>query len=158
MTKSRLPFLARALGATVAVVAVVGCGSSSGAGWTFAPLGPTQAPGPSGGTASPGGTPAGLEIDVSTEQANPLAFEPATLNAPPETVVTVVYTNNSSLEHNINFFNGPDQTAPSLGATERVTGPNAVRSVTFTTPSTPGDYYFWCDVHLAAMSGTLHVE
>jgi plastocyanin len=158
MTTSRLPFLARALGAIVAILAIAGCGSTAGAGWTFAPLGPTQPPSASGAPASPGGTPAGMEIDVSTEQANPLAFEPATLDAPPDTLVTVVYNNNSALEHNINFFNGPDQTAPSLGATPRVTGPNAVRSVTFTTPSTPGDYYFWCDVHLAAMSGTLHVE
>ena len=31
-------------------------------------------------------------------------------------------------------------------------------SVTFTTPSAPGDYFFWCDVHLAAMKGTLHVQ
>jgi plastocyanin len=98
-----------------------------------------------------------MEIQVSTEQANPLGFEPATLDAPPATLVTVVYNNNSNLEHNINFFDGPDQNSPSLGATERVTGPNQPRSVSFTTPSAPGDYYFWCDVHLAAMAGTLHV-
>jgi len=161
MTTSRLPFLARALGATIAVLSLTACSSAASAGWTYAPLGPTQSPGASGAPASPGGSPAGSpagqEIDVATQQANPLAFEPATLNAPPNTEVTVVYNNNSSLEHNINFFNGSDQSAPSLGATERATGPNAPRSVTFTTPSTPGDYFFWCDVHQAAMTGTLHV-
>jgi len=158
MTRSRLPLLARALGAGIAIISITACGSSAGAGWTYAPLGPSQPPAPSGAPASPGGSPAGTEIDVSTEQANPLAFVPATLNAPANTTVTVVYNNNSALLHNINFFSGPDQTATSLGATEQVTGPNAPQSVTFTTPSAPGDYYFWCDVHQSAMSGTLHVQ
>jgi len=158
MITSRLPFVARALGATVVIVSIAACSSTAGAGWTYAPLGPTQSPGASGAAPTPGGSPSGPEIDVATEQANPIAFEPASLEAPANTSVTVVYNNNSNIEHNINFFNGPDQNAPSLGATERGTGPNAVRSVTFTTPTTPGDYYFWCDVHLAAMSGTLHVQ
>jgi plastocyanin len=152
---------ARALGsAALAFLLVVACASGGGGAWTYAPLGPTQSPGASAGASpggSPAGSPAGLVLAVVTNEANPLAFDPAQLNAPPATVVTVNYTNNSSLEHNINFFNGPDQNSPSLGATEKVTGPNALRSVTFTTPSQAGDYYFWCDVHLAAMSGHLHV-
>lgn len=142
-----------------AAVIAVACGSGTGPGWTYAPLGPTPSAGPSAG-ASSGPTPVatqGLPIEVATPQDQPLAFVPSTLDAPAATLVTVNYNNNSNLPHNIQFFNGPDNTAPSLGATEIVTGPNAPRSVTFTTPSAPGGYYFWCDVHLAAMSGTLTV-
>ncbi len=146
--------LARAAWATIAAVAVVACASGSGPGWTYAPLGPT--PGTSSAP-TPGGSPAGLLIEVATNNDNPLAFVPATLDASPSTLVTVQYNNNSSLEHNINFFNGPDQNAPSLGATEKVTGPNQLRSVTFTTPASPGDYLFRCDVHPTDMVGTLHI-
>lgn len=76
---------------------------------------------------------------------------------PAATSATVNYLNDSPIEHNINFFAGADSSTVSLGATERVTGPDALRSVTFTTPDQPGDYYFWCDVHLQAMQGTYTV-
>jgi plastocyanin len=136
-------------------ILLAACASGSGAAWTYAPLGPTSIPS-AAASPTPGASP-GLPIEVATNQDNPLAFTPNVLNAPPATVVTVTYNNNSNVAHNIQFFNGSDNTAPSLGATEIVTGPNAPRSVTFTTPDQPGDYYFWCDVHLAAMAGTLHV-
>ena len=71
--------------------------------------------------------------------------------------MTVTYTNNTNLPHNIHFFDGQDQNAPSLGKTDVMTGPSAVASVTFTAPSQPGDYFFWCDVHQLAMTGTYHV-
>jgi len=95
---------------------------------------------------------------VATNQDNPLAFVPATLEAPAATLIQVNYLNNSTLPHNINFFDGQDSTAPSIGATRVATGPNAPESVIFTTPDEPGGYYFWCDVHFAGMSGTLQVQ
>jgi plastocyanin len=157
MKTNRLTIVARVTCAAFAAFASLACDSGSAANWTFAPLGPTPAPG-SSAAATPAGTPAGTAIEVATNSDNPLAFVPSTLDAPANTLVTLIYNNNSTLEHNIDFFNGTDATAPSLGATDRVTGPNAPRSVTFTTPTTPGDYYFWCDVHLTAMQGTLHVQ
>ncbi|MEX2547741.1 MAG: plastocyanin/azurin family copper-binding protein [Chloroflexota bacterium] len=156
MNRRPLSVLARAACATIAALAVVACASGTGPGWTYAPLGPTPSAGASSAP-TPGGSPAGTLIEVATNNDNPLAFVPATLNATPNTLVTVQYNNNSSLEHNINFFNGPDQNAPSLGATEKITGPNQLRSVTFTTPANPGDYFFWCDVHATTMVGTLHI-
>ena len=135
-----------------AAVIAVACGSGTGPGWTYAPLGPTPS---AGASAAP--TPAGVLIEVATPPDSPETFVPSTLNAPPSTLITVSYTNNSSLLHNINLFNGPDATASSLGATEPATGPNAVRSVTFSTPSSVGDYYFHCDIHPTTMKGTLHV-
>lgn len=157
MKTNRLTIVARIACVAFTAFAILACDSGSAANWTFAPLGPTPVPG-SSAAATPAGTPAGTVIDVATNEDNPLAFVPSTLDATANTLVTVIYNNNSSLEHNINFFNGSDNTAPSLAATERVTGPNAPRSVTFTTPTAPGDYYFWCDVHLAAMQGMLHVH
>ena len=146
--------LARAARICFAAVVATACGSGTAPGWTYAPLGPT----PSGGAAqTPAASPAGRLIEVATPPDNAEAFVPSTLNAPPATLVTVNYTNNSSLQHNINFFNGPDPTAPSLGASEPVIGPNALRSVTFTTPDSAGDYFFHCDIHPTTMVGTLQI-
>lgn len=132
------------------------CGGK-GPGWTYAPLGPSPAP-TEAASATPGSSSAAaVTLEVKTTDASPLAFEPQMLEAPAGTVVQVDYLNDSSLPHNINFFAGSDATAQSLGATDVVTGPGKLESVTFTTPSAPGDYYFWCDVHQAAMSGMLHV-
>jgi plastocyanin len=133
---------------------VIGCGGAA-AGWTFAPLGPTAPPTPA---VSP--TPAvqpDVTLDVKTTAANSLVFDPASLDAPANKVLQVTYLNDSSLQHNIQFFNGPDQSAEELGHTEVASGPGNTQSVTFTTPATAGDYYFWCQVHGAAMSGLLHV-
>lgn len=86
-----------------------------------------------------------------------MAFEPNVLEAPAATQVTVNYLNDSTLPHNIHFFAGSDQNAPSIAATAIVTGPGAPESITFTTPEQPGDYFFWCDVHFTAMTGTLRI-
>ena len=157
MDRHPLNLIARAAFAGVAIVAITACAATSGADWTYAPLGPTPSAAATGAAPTPGGSPSGDVIEVSTPQSNPLAFDPASLNAPAETEITVRYLNDSNLPHNINFFNGSDNSAPSLGATAVVTGPGAPEEVSFTTPG-PGDYYFWCDVHLAAMAGTLHVQ
>jgi len=164
-------FVAAPLGALLLITA---CASGGGAGWTYAPLGPTASPGtptsaptggPTGGpTGSPGTPPSpdgspgqGLTIDVRTTDADPLAFDPEVIEAPPATEITVNYLNDNTLQHNIHFFDGPDANSPSLAQTEVVTGPGALESVTFTTPTEAGDYYFWCDVHVSSMDGTLRI-
>jgi plastocyanin len=114
-------------------------------------------PAASGGE-SPAASGAGTTIDVATPPDQPLAFVPNQLTMPAGASVTVNYLNDSNLPHNINFFNGPDASAPSLGATATVTGPGAPESVTITAPSEPGQYYFWCDVHATAMQGTYTVQ
>lgn len=156
MHRNPLTVFARATVAGVAVLVISACAATGGPDWTYAPLGPTPSAGASA-PATPGGSPSGQLIEVSTPQANPLAFEPSTLDAPANTAVTVRYLNDSNIPHNIHFFNGADSSAPSLGSTETVTGPGAPEEVSFTTPG-PGDYYFWCDVHAAAMAGTLRVQ
>jgi len=140
--------------AYAAVGAVAAACAKAVPGWTYAPLGPTPSSGPSASpTAVPTAVPtaagqspttpggASVTIDIETTEAAPLDFVPKEITVPAGAQVTVNYLNNSSIPHNINFFNGPDQNAPSLGKTQIVTGPNALESVTFTAPSQPGDYF-----------------
>ena len=158
--------------ATAGALLFAGCaGAEAGPGWTFAPLGPTppaeESPGgspggsPAGSPAgSPGGSPVGspgTALQVSTPADQPLAFVPDVLSAPPATEVTVEYLNDSALLHNIHFFAGPDAGSPSIAATELVTGPGALGSLSFTTPEEAGQYFFHCDVHPQQMVGTLEV-
>jgi plastocyanin len=133
--------------------------SGAGPGWTYAPLGPSAPPSaaPTATPAPTGSSAATVTIELKTTAADPLAFEPKMIEVPANTVVQVNYLNDSAIPHNVNFFDGADQSAPSLGKTAIVTGPGALESVTFTTPATPGDYFFWCDVHTSAMTGMLHV-
>jgi plastocyanin len=143
----------------IGVALILSACAGAGPGWTYAPLGPTAAP-TSAATATPAPSGSGgpaITIEVKTTDANPLVFEPAMIEAPANTSITVNYTNDSALPHNIDFFSGADQTSDSLAKTAVVTGPGAVESVTFTTPAAPGDYFFWCDVHTTAMIGMLHV-
>jgi plastocyanin len=138
----------------LAAVLVLACGGA-GAGWTFAPLGPTAAP-----TVAPTPSAAAepdVTLEVQTTEANSLAFEPNSLDAPASKIALVNYLNDSSLQHNIVFLDSADATGAVLGETEIATGPDNTQSTTFTTPATAGDYYFYCLVHGAAMSGTLHV-
>lgn len=138
----------------LAAALVLACGGAS-AGWTFAPLGPTAAP-----TAAP--TPSAavepdVTLEVTTTEANSLVFEPNSLDAPANKVALVNYLNDSSLQHNIVFLDSADASGNVLGETEIAAGPGNAQSTTFTTPSAAGDYYFYCVVHGAGMSGTLHV-
>jgi plastocyanin len=158
-----IPSLIRRLTLPVgALLLVTACAGGTSAGWTYAPLGPSANPSASAAASAPaspsGSGGPGTTLTVETTAAAPLAFAPAELSAPAGAQVTVNYTNNSNQMHNINFFNGPDNTAPSLAATTVAAGPNNAQTATFTAPSQPGDYFFWCDVHQAAMKGVLHVQ
>jgi len=139
-----------------ALLVLTGCASGSTAGWTYAPLGPSANPSAAASQAAPGS--GGPTTTIETTQDQPLAFNPADITVAAGSTVSVTYTNNSNMPHNIDFYGGPDNSAPSLGATTVATGPNNTQTVTFTAPTTPGDYLFWCDVHTTAMKGVWHVK
>ncbi len=148
-----------------ALFLITACAGGTTAGWTYAPLGPSANPSeaasgaPSGAPGSPSGSGGGgSAVNLETTSDQTLAFNPPDFSVPAGATVTVTYVNNSNLPHNVNFFDGPDNSAPSLGATTVETGPNATETVTFTAPTQPGDYFFWCDVHQNAMKGVWHVE
>jgi plastocyanin len=142
-----------------ALLLITACAGGQAAGWTYAPLGPSANPSAaaSGAPSSPSGSGgAGTQIETTSDQ--PIAFNPADITVAAGATVTVTYLNNSNLPHNINFFNGADNNAPSLAKSTVATGPNATETVTFTAPTQPGDYFFWCDVHTTAMKGVWHVK
>ncbi len=160
MVAMHIPTLIRrALLPIGALFLLTACAGGTSAGWTYAPLGPTPSAATSVAPTQPAGSGGpGATITVETTQDQPLAYNPGTLDAAAGATVTVNYTNNSNLPHNIQFFNGRDSSAPSLGASTVGTGPNNAQTVSFTAPTTPGDYFFWCDVHQNAMKGLLHVQ
>jgi outer membrane protein assembly factor BamB/plastocyanin len=127
----------------------------------------TRTPTPTlGATPAAGGSPAArtsgaaTQLSISTDATTNggINYNTDTLTAPPNTSVTLTYTNDSSLPHNWHLFNGSDANAPSIAMTPLNTGPNKVDSVTFTTPSQTGSYYFHCDVHPEPMVGHLVVK
>lgn len=177
-----IPQLIRFFALPTAAILVIACAGGGSAGWTYAPLGPSGSPAASGapsGAPSPGGSPAGspggspagspggspttsggpgTAVNLETPPDQPLAFVPPNFTVPAGASVTANYLNNSNLPHNAEFFAGPDSSAPSLGITADVTGPNAPTSVTFTAPSEPGEYFFWCRIHTSAMTGSYSVQ
>jgi plastocyanin len=110
-------------------------------------VGPPGEPGP-GGPGEGGGVP--------TVVAKDLAFQPAELSVAGEEEITIHFDNQDAGQlHNIQVFDGPDATAPSLFDGELITGPATVDYV-FEAPP-PGSYFFHCKVHPTQMTGTLTV-
>lgn len=122
-----------------------------GAAGSAAPA-PATSPTPAATPSSSGG--AGTVLQISSLDDS--TFDTDTLTATANTSITVEYLNDTAIPHNIHFYDGPDDTAPSLAQTAVVTGPGNTQSVTFTTPG-PGSYFFRCDVHPLQMVGTLVV-
>ncbi|MFN8620860.1 MAG: PQQ-binding-like beta-propeller repeat protein [Chloroflexota bacterium] len=115
---------------------------------------PSVAPVASGSPAASGSA---TVIQESTSDAAPLSFDQTTLQAPAGTQVTVEYKNGVAVPHNISFYAGADATAELIAGTKVQTGP-VTETVTFTTPTQPGSYFFRCDVHPDTMRGTLVVS
>ena len=168
--------------APLAVLAflVAACSGASAPGWTYAPA-PSVTPAPSApGSGEPSGSapasaeptasdvaspgtsaePSGDATDLTVTAADGAAttgFDPEELDAPADTPFTVIFDNQDTTTsphnwvlkdasgENIDigdtaFFSGPEQReyqVPALAA---------------------GDYPFVCEVHVATMTGTLHVE
>jgi len=115
---------------------------------------PTPPPPPPSGEPKP---PAGEVVKVLTTAEDDLAFDVKTITAKAGSQLTVEYTNDSVLLHNIAFFEGADATAPRIAATEVKEGPGDVQTITFDVPAAAGDYFFHCDVHPVQMIGTFEV-
>jgi plastocyanin len=120
----------------------------------------TSTAAPSGtGTAASGSPSAGggsVTLEISTPDDT--KFDKDTLNAAAGAQVTLTYTNNSDLPHNFHLFNGGDASGDTIAMTDVKTGPNDVEKVTFTAPTTPGKYFYHCDVHPQQMTGFLVVQ
>lgn len=89
--------------------------------------------------------------------AQNIAFDKSTITVPAGASVTINFTNkDTGIQHNFALYT--DSSAYTLiFRGDTITGP-ATTTYTFTAPSTPGNYFFRCDVHPTMMTGTFVVQ
>lgn len=152
-----------ALGAVLLGAIVVGCAARETPGWTYAPApsatpvpsvspaGPSpspQLPSPGSASIAPGGT------SISIAALN-IKFDQSELRAPAGATFTIVFDNQEAVPHNVAIYTD-SSAGSSLFVGEIFAGPGQ-RSYTVNALD-PGSYFFRCDVHPTAMTGTLVVE
>jgi plastocyanin len=178
---SRLPLRALVLFA-IAAFAIAACSSASAPGWTYAPA-PSATPVPSGSGAASGApsaspaasaaaTPApsastsvpasggtgGTVLTVKAPDGAAVSgFDPKKLEGPAYAAFTVVFDNEDATTGPHNWVLKDSTGAKiDIGDTSFFTGPAKKE---FQIPAlAAGDYPFMCEVHPAAMTGTLTVK
>ena len=178
---SRLPLRALIL-VPISALAIAACSSASAPGWTYAPA-PSASPVPSGSGAASGApssapsasaaaTPApsastsvpasggagGTILTVKApDGAATSGFDPKTLEGPANAPFTVVFDNEDATTGPHNWvLKDSTGTKIDIGDTSFFTGPAKKE---YQIPAlAPGDYPFLCEVHPAAMTGTLTVK
>ena len=89
--------------------------------------------------------------------AKDIQFSPRAIKAGVGVEVTVTLDNqDAGVLHNISFYDSPQASNVILEG-ELIAGVATVVE-TFTAPSSPGSYFFRCDVHPDQMTGSLIVE
>jgi cytochrome c oxidase subunit 2 len=135
-----------------------GVGQPSGEGQ---PSGDGASPPGDGGSQPGNGSPPpkhdGNVLEIATTAEQPIGFTKSSLEAKSGETVTVAYTNDSKVPHNIAFYDGLDTSGEQLAVSETITGPGARSEVTFSAPVTLGAYLFRCEIHPMQMTGTLTV-
>jgi plastocyanin len=103
-----------------------------------------------------GGGATGGPVAVTLLAKN-LSFDPTSITASVSVEVTVTLDNqDAGVLHNVAFYT--DRSASSaIHVGELITGV-ATEDVVFTAPSTPGSYFFRCDVHPDTMTGAFNVQ
>jgi plastocyanin len=105
-------------------------------------------------TSPPGGSTVTIDL-----QAKNIAFNVSTISVPAGANVVVHFDNeDQGIDHNFAVYPNSQATAP----TDAIFQGQIIKGIsqityTFTAPSTPGDYYFRCDVHPGVMFGTFKV-
>lgn len=117
------------------LVSLIACTSSS-------------SPTPTPTTPPPAGTGESVTINISAEN---IAFDKGTITVPAGADVTVVFNNKDRVPHNLAVYETKAATK-AIFVGEVFTGPKTI-NYRFTAPSTPGTYFFRCDVHPATMTG-----
>jgi heme/copper-type cytochrome/quinol oxidase subunit 2 len=93
-------------------------------------------------------------IDLSAKN---IAFDTSTITVAAGSEVAIRFANNDTgIPHNFSVYT--DSSArTSIFIGQIITGPGTI-TYTFTAPTTPGSYYFQCDVHPTLMNGTFVVK
>ena len=98
------------------------------------------------------GAPTAVTISLSAQN---LAFDKNTITVPAGAVVTINFTNHDTAKHNFALYiNSSASTSIYIGNTISVGN----ITYTFTAPTTPGSYFFRCDVHPVMMVGEFIVQ
>ncbi|HWQ21307.1 MAG TPA: cupredoxin domain-containing protein [Clostridia bacterium] len=105
-------------------------------------------------TPTPGPSTGGNTITVT---AAGMAFDTSTITVSAGAHVTITFVNNDSgVPHNIAFYTSSAATTV-IYKGARTTGVSTV-TYTFDAPTTPGTYFFRCDVHPSTMTGEFIVK
>jgi plastocyanin len=114
---------------------------------TTATVPPTQTTAPATTTMPPSGGAVTLGL-----VARNIAYNTSSITVPACSNVTVNFDNqDSGIPHNFAVYSDPGLSS-TIFKGEIITGPKTI-AYTFTAPCTPGNYWFRCDVHPAAMNG-----
>lgn len=135
------------LGLTVAILTACASTSPAPTPSTGVPQTPTPAP-------SPAPAPVGQAVIVNISAQN-FAFDKSNITVPAGADVTLIFDNKEAIPHNVAIYTTPAATEVIFRG-DIITGPKTI-TYHFTAPTTPGDYFFRCDVHPAAMKGTFTV-
>jgi plastocyanin len=105
---------------------------------------------------SPTAPPAGGTVTVDLAAQN-ISFDKDTITASAGAQVTINFNNmDSGIPHNFSVYT--DQSADeTIFEGSIITGPSTT-TYTFTAPTTPGTYFFRCDLHPAQMTGQFIVQ
>ena len=86
-----------------------------------------------------------------------MAFDQSTITVPAGASVTMNFDNkDSGVPHNFALYTD-SSASKSIFVGQIITGPATI-TYKFTAPTTPGNYFFRCDVHPTAMTGTFVVQ
>jgi plastocyanin len=108
-----------------------------------------------GGASAGGGGATGGPVAV-TLVAKSLKFDTSNITASAGVEVTVTFDNqDAGVPHNVAFYTDRSA-ATSIAVGNLITGP-ASEDIVFNAPSTPGSYFFKCDVH-PDMTGAFNVQ
>jgi plastocyanin len=103
-------------------------------------------------TSASGGT--SVSIDLVAQN---MTFDKSSISVPAGADVTINFNNKDALPHTFSVYNNSSATLPAVFQGKAVNGP-ATFTYTFRAPTTPGTYFFRCDIHPAAMNGSFIVQ
>jgi len=96
-----------------------------------------------------------LEADVTINlTASGNAFDKSTIMVPAGAVIAIVFDNKDTVLHNFALYE-TSAAADSIFVGKLIS--KKIITYTFTAPSTPGTYFFRCDVHPFTMTGSFTV-
>jgi plastocyanin len=112
---------------------------------------PTEIPGTPGPTPEPG---APVTVRIAAKN---ILFDVRTIMVARNAEVTVIFENqDAGVLHNVAFYT--DRTTRTRIYVGEIFAGIATREYRFKAPSTPGSYFFRCDVHPDTMTGTFIVQ